>query len=130
MADILNDLELQQPSRTYRLDPIAGRIAGWIANLTAVKQAVYKILSTERYAHSIYDADYGVELADLIGQEGGAVQSELARRIKDALMQDDRIQDVTDFRLSITGESLLTEFSVVTIYGIFSAAAARGNANV
>ena len=40
-----------QSSRTWRLDAETGRIAGKIDGLEAVKQAVFKILQTERYAY-------------------------------------------------------------------------------
>nr|WP_313785006.1 DUF2634 domain-containing protein [Paenibacillus larvae] len=36
--------------------------------LEAIRQAVHKILHTERYEHLIYSPDYGSELTGLIGQ--------------------------------------------------------------
>ena len=42
----------------------------------------------------------------------------IPRRIKEALTQDDRITDVTNFDLSYDkGGSVLAKFTVITIYG-------------
>ena len=48
-----------QPSLTYALDAENGRIRGKVDGLEAVKQAVYLVLSTERFAHLIYSWNYG-----------------------------------------------------------------------
>ena len=85
--------------------------------MEAVKQAVYLILSTERYQYIIYSWDYGVELLDLIGKPVPYVMSELQRRIKEALTQDDRITDVVDFEFEQHGKQLHTKFTVVSNVG-------------
>ena len=54
------------PSKTYKMSE--ERIAGYVDNLEAVKQAVYHILNVERYSCDIYDDDYGVELEQYIGE--------------------------------------------------------------
>ncbi len=41
--------ESEQPSRTYMLDFARGRVSGMVDELEAVKQAVYKALSTDRF---------------------------------------------------------------------------------
>ena len=109
--------EEQQPSLTYGIDFERGRIRGMIDELEAVKQAVFLILQTERYRYLIYSADYGSELEGLIGRDQLFVQSELKRRIREALMQDDRIEDVTNFRLQFNGDSVLVRFTVISIFG-------------
>lgn len=48
------------PSYTYKLDDT--RVRGYVDGSEAVKQAVYKILMTERYKYIIYGFNYGVEL--------------------------------------------------------------------
>ena len=55
-----------QPSLTYALDAENGRIRGKVDGLEAVKQAVYLVLSTERFAHLIYSWNYGAELDGFI----------------------------------------------------------------
>ena len=109
--------EEQQPSLTYGIDFEKGRIIGMIDELEAVKQAVFLILQTERYRYLIYSADYGSELEGLIGRDQLFVRSELKRRIREALMQDDRIEDVTNFRLQFNGDSALVRFTVISNFG-------------
>lgn len=119
--------ETTYPSNTYKIiikhDPYANpakavdRISGYVDGLEAVKQAVYLILGTERYKFNIYSWDYGVELVDLIGKPMPYVMSELPRRIKEALIQDDRIKDVVDFEFEINGKKLHTTFTVVAEVG-------------
>ena len=76
------DFEIkEQPSKTYRMDITEERIRGFTDNAEAVKQAVFKILNTERYQHIIYSWDYGIETIDLYGQNKSYVMSELKRRI-------------------------------------------------
>lgn len=89
----------------------------YIDELDAVKQAIYLILSTERYEFPIYSWDYGVELIDLYGKPMPYVMSELPRRITEALTQDNRIDDVIDFEFEKNGKKLHTTFTVVTNAG-------------
>ena len=112
--------EVSYPNRTYRIATEHDRIDGYVDNLEAVKQAIYLILSSERYKHIIYSWNYGVELLDLIGKPMPYVMSELPRRIKEALMQDNRIVDVTDFTFEKNRSKLHTTFTVVTNIGNIS----------
>lgn len=105
------------PSRTYKINIDLDRIDGYTDDLQAVIQAIYLILSTERYRYIIYSWDYGVELLDLIGKPIPYVIAEIPRRIKEALMQDDRIADVTDFTFEKKRNKLHTTFTVVTNIG-------------
>ncbi|MNC10680.1 hypothetical protein D3C75_583470 [compost metagenome] len=110
---------VEQPSKTWRLDTDTGRIAGKIDGLEAVKQAVFKILQTERYEYLAYSFDYGVELRNLLGQSPAYAQSELRRRIAEALLQDSRIQNVRDFQFESAGDTMKVRFTVETFAGIF-----------
>jgi Protein of unknown function (DUF2634). len=114
-----NSETIERPSRTWRLDFERGRMIGMVDGLDAVRQAVAKILQTERFRYLIYDADYGVELANLIGRDPIFVRSELRRRIREALTQDDRVEDVTDFRMDIAGDTVTVRFTVVSTIGTF-----------
>jgi hypothetical protein len=127
--DILTQEITEQtyPSRTYRIvinkdnsTAATDRIDGFADDLESVKQAVYLILSTERYQHLLYSWDYGVELMDLIGKPMPYVMSEVPRRIKDALTQDNRIKDVIDFEFQVNKHKLHTTFKVVTDIGDIS----------
>jgi hypothetical protein len=108
-----------QPSRTWKLDFERGRVTGITDGLEAVRQAVSKIIQTERFRYFIYSFDYGIELKFLIGQSPAIVRSELRRRIVEALQQDDRIQDVTDFDITINGDTATVRFTVVSSFGSF-----------
>ena len=110
----------QQPNLTYKIDFEKRRIVGMVDGLEAIKQAVYLILRTERYEYLIYSDNYGSEFRGLIGMEPAFIQSELKRRITEALTQDDRIEDVTNFQTEINGDSATVRFTVVTTFGDFS----------
>jgi hypothetical protein len=98
------------------------RISGYIDDIDAVIQTIYLILSIERYEFIIYSWDYGVELVDLFGKPMPYVISELPRRIKEALIQDDRILDVVDFEFERNGKRLHTTFNVISTVGNISTA--------
>lgn len=114
-----------QPNKTYQMQIEEERIQSTLSErLAAVEQAAYKILNTERYAHVIYSWNYGVELADLFGKPIPYVLSEIPRRVREALVQDDRINDVTDFDISYVRDNaqgrrgdVLVRFNVRSIYG-------------
>lgn len=107
------------PNKTYRMRIEEERVMGTVTDsIAAVRQAAYKILNTERYKHIIYSWNYGVELQDLFGKPIPYVLPEIPRRIREALIQDDRITDVTDFDLSYTKTGdVLAKFTIHTIYG-------------
>lgn len=111
----------QQTSRTYAIDPMTKRIVGMVDGIEAVKQAVMLILGTERFKHSIFSANYGSELEELTGADSTSFSAEIGRRIRDALIHDDRISDVQDFRITMSGDTALVEFTVVSVYGDFTA---------
>jgi hypothetical protein len=60
-------IEVTAPSLTYRV--INGRIVGMIDGQDAARQAIDKILRTERFVWPIYDDQYGNDLAELLGKE-------------------------------------------------------------
>lgn len=115
------DIE-EQPSKVYKMDLDGNSIKGFCDGVDAVKQAVFRMLNTERYQYIIYPWYYGIETLDLYGEPVTYVCPELERRIVDALSIDSRITSVTDFEhdLSIKGV-IHTTFLVHTIYGEFSA---------
>ena len=112
--------EQKRPTNTYRIVVDADRIDGEANGMDSIAQAVYLILSSERYKHIIYSWDYGIELLDLYGKPMPYVMAELPRRITEALTQDDRIDDVVDFTFEHNRNKLLTKFTVVTNVGKLS----------
>jgi hypothetical protein len=107
------------PSKTWALDFDNGTIGGWIDDDDAIKQFVLKALVTARSTYLIYSDDYGNEMFDLIGDDvtPGLLDSELPRMLKEALIYDDRIEDVTDITYTRDGDSLYASFTVVPSNG-------------
>ncbi|WP_018752167.1 DUF2634 domain-containing protein [Paenibacillus sanguinis] len=108
-----------QPSRTYRLDRDAGRVSGMVDGLEAVKQFIIKTLGTGRWRHVIYPDSYGSEADNIIGQSFSLsfTRTELARIITEALIYDERINEVKDFDIRQEQDRLTVFFTVVTVYG-------------
>ena len=109
--------EVVQPSKTYKLDFEKNRISGSIDGLEAVRQAIFKVINTERYEYVIYSWNYGIELQDLFGQPKELVYPELKRRFTEALLQDDRITDVENFSFSEQKGNITVSFTAKTIFG-------------
>lgn len=103
------------PTKTYRLDFERGRCIGMIDGLEAIKQSIFKMLSTERFKHLIYSDDYGFE--NLSGKERLFVQAELPRRIEEAVLQDARILAVEDISIQFQADSAIATFVCRTVYG-------------
>lgn len=55
--------ESNQVYRTYKMDFERKRIGGMIDGKEAAVQAIWKILSTTRFAHLIYDDQYGCDFS-------------------------------------------------------------------
>lgn len=108
----------EQPTRTYHVDFGRGRCAGYTDGLAAMRQAVFLILSTPRFAYLIYSWNYGHELADIFGEDIELAKSEVKRAICEALGQDERIRSVGDFVFGAPEKGALSvAFTVSTIFG-------------
>lgn len=105
------------PSLTWKINEEQKEARGFIDEWEAMRQAVSKILQTERYRYVIYDWNYGIELEELYGKNVTYVIPELKKRIEDALLADDRITAVTDFSFAQKKGSVTAEFLVHTIFG-------------
>lgn len=104
-----------ETSRTYKM--VGDRIQGYTDGLDALKQAIYKVLNTERYEYPIYSFNYGIELESLLGKDPIYVQIELKRRIRECLFRDDRITEVNNFRFEVAGDTIQCTFDVHSIFG-------------
>lgn len=113
----VNQVDDSMPSYTYNINRNTNRISGYIDNKDAIIQAIYLILQTERYESMIYNWYYGVEIDGLIGKNRDYVTSELKRCIREALLEDDRITEVTDFSITYTNDTALVQFLVQTVIG-------------
>jgi hypothetical protein len=113
------DFEIEtQPSKTYKMNLEGNTTRGYTDGLEAMKQVIFKILNTERYAYVMYSWNYGIETMDLYGEPVSYVCPELERRITEALMQDDRIEGVSDFDFDLSTKGVVhVSFVVNTIFG-------------
>ena len=123
VTEVVSDYEDElMSSKTYRLDLNTKRITGYIDGIEAIRQAVYKILATERASFSVYGTEdginYGAELERFIGMSYSFIKSDIERTITDALLQDERVIDVLDFTIDDPkGDTLRFSFTVSTIFG-------------
>ena len=111
------DVEIQTaaeaPTRTFKIDFDAGRVGGFCDETEAMKQAIYKILQTERFEYLIYSWNYGIELNAVVGKSFQVFASEIK-----ALLADSRITDVTDFEVAqIDKRTASVKFTAETIFG-------------
>jgi hypothetical protein len=103
--------------KTYKIDFKNHRISENIDGIESLEQAINIILNVDRYSCLIYDWNFGSELLDLVGKNIEYVKTESKRLIKEALLQDDRIQDVSNFTFEQEKDNLLVSFLVSSIYG-------------
>ena len=85
----------------------------------ALKQSIRRMLTTERFIYTIYDHRYGVELDALFGGDMDYAQMDIARRIKEALYEDDRIHEVHSFSTKVKKDELYVQFMVDSDFGTF-----------
>lgn len=110
------------PSTSYFIDFETGDILNQtVDGLDALQQSIFKRITTDRFRHSIYSSDYGTQLEDILaeGLPFDVLRSEIPREIKEALMVDDRINDVSEFIITQNGDSLNVSFTVFSVFGTF-----------
>lgn len=108
-----------QPSRTYALDFDNNEMGGIIDGEQAIRQFIRKAIKTPRFRFLIYDDEYGCELDDLIGANvsDALLQTEIPRVIREALIYDDRIENVSNFVITRKKDMVFIEFTVTTSDG-------------
>lgn len=122
-SDILNEKELDTelslrvgPSFSFLLDSKTKRIKrlGSVIDEDALRQSIYFMLRTRRYAYEIYSRSYGTEFWNFFGQDNDEVLMPVKIRedITDTLLTDDRITNVTNFMFEKRGEILIVSFYV------------------
>lgn len=120
MAELTTGLVIQKKSfegRTYHLSET--KIEGFVDELEALKQSVYKRLATEQFEYPVYSFRYGIAWKQLIGEEQPYVRAEIKRMIREALLLDDRIREVDGFVFEFSGDDCRCSCSVKSIYGEF-----------
>lgn len=107
----------QENTKTFGLNMNTNIVGGMVDDLTALKQSIYLRLSTEADQCIIYPYTYGIYTIDLIGKPSYYVMAVIPDRIKEALLSDDRITNVSDFEFDVSGNKVHVKFVVNTIYG-------------
>ena len=116
---LLNGLQEteEQTSKTYCINIEKNIISGYCDGIEAMKQAIYCILNTERFEYLIYSWNYGIESNHLIGQSTTFVIPEIERIITEALLQDTRITEVTNFQFEVNKNQVIVKFTAITAVG-------------
>lgn len=107
-----------KPQKTWFIDFENKRITHKIDGEQALRQFIYKALTTERNKYMIYSENYGCELPSLLGGnlDYDLMDSEVPRMVKEALIYDDRIENVeVDFTRE--GDKLFINVTVTPVSG-------------
>ena len=90
-----------------------------VTGLKAIEVWCFFALSIERYRYRAFSWEYGIETEDLIGASYGKdfSESEIKRRITDALCVHPNISEVTDFEISFDEGKLSVGCTVETDFG-------------
>jgi hypothetical protein len=119
--DLVADFEenVQEDTKTFAINTNDNNISGFVDGLDSLIQSVYLMLNIEADQYIIYPYTYGVNTLDLIGKPVHYVEAVLPDRIKETLLSDDRITDVSDFEFTADKSKLHVKFTVTSIYGTF-----------
>ncbi|MEG2638716.1 MAG: DUF2634 domain-containing protein [Clostridiales bacterium] len=112
------DEKIKQRSKTYKFNMESKSIKGKIDDKESVIQAIMLRLMTDAKVYQIFSDTYGLAVNDIIGLPRIIVSAEIERRIKETLLQDDRINSICDFSLTPDEDVAIVKFTVNTIYGI------------
>lgn len=105
---------------TWYIDREKEKIVGVCSELDALKQSIFDMLSTQRFAHLIYTEDYGSNLDWYIGKDYELVVADIGREIEESLMIDDRITGVDGFSFGDrVQDKLEISFNVSSVFGDF-----------
>lgn len=108
-----------QPTKTYKVLWDSNSIQGYTEELESISQFIQKALSTERNKYPIYTDSFGVEFSQL--RESNLPDSVLAieipRLITEAIKYDDRITQVSNFKVDFESTAIKIYFEVSSIYG-------------
>lgn len=110
---------MTQSSLTYYIDTENKRMSSMIDNADSVVQAVFKALGTIKYAQEIYSWEYGFLEDQFIGEDLDFIQTNLEYYIRECLSKDDRIIDITNFKVEQQSlDSCLATFDVLSTEGL------------
>ena len=107
----------QEPYTTYKMNMESLTIEGLCNGKEALKQAIYKLIMTERDAFLIYDDKYGIKLVDLYGKDLAYASAVIKLRLEDCFKNDSRIKGIDNLLLSSDKNRLILTFTVNTEFG-------------
>lgn len=110
----------EETLRDYEINLETGKLTGrMIEGLDVIKQRINIILGTNRYIYNQYSWDHGCDLYTLIGHvyKHDYLVSEAKRMITEALSEEDYIEDLREFNVSVEKDKMTVSFIVDTIYG-------------
>lgn len=116
MPEIEEEKELEE----YEVDFESGKLTGRkISGKEDVKQWIHIALSIDRYHYTQYSWEYGSELRELIGKhyDEAYIMTEAKRMVEEAVMQNEKITGIRDFKCSMKCSTLTMSFTAETIYG-------------
>lgn len=90
-----------------------------VTGTRAVLVWAWNALHTERFAHDVFSGDYGPDFSALRGQPytEGVRAAEAIRIVRETLMINPYITDVTQVSAEFSGSTLALRFKLTTIYG-------------
>lgn len=116
--DLLQDFEEEtEPTKAYLFSRDLEKVTNVDDEVYALQQAILLYTSIERYDHMIYTWDNFIELKDLFGKPTSYVVSEIPRRFRECLLQDDRILAVNSFQFEVNKNVVAFSYVVESIYG-------------
>jgi len=112
--NVEEDEEQELPNNTYMLDFENKRILRKSDEEDEIlRQAIIKILLTEFDYSSIYD-NYGLEKADLLGENIAEVKEVIGGRIEEAILRDERFNSVEIESISNYKNEFMVSLTVTT----------------
>lgn len=121
-SDLQDETEAIETSSTYYINFETGELTSQIiTGIDSIRQFIYMVLRTERYAYPIYSHDVGNELQELLSDKETTEaykEMEIPRLIEEALVYDDRISEVTDFVLEKVNDAYRVSFNVHSVEGV------------
>ena len=117
--DLTLDFEesVEYKTKTFGLNTERDIISGMVDDLTALQQSIYLMLNVEADQFIIYPYTYGITTLDLIGKSRHYIMAVIPDRIKEVLLQDNRVTDVSNFEFEVNRNKINVKFVVNTIYG-------------
>jgi hypothetical protein len=110
---------MAQNSLTYYIDSENKRMTSMVDSIDSILQAVFKALGTQKYGHEIYSWEYGFLEDQFVGEDLDFIQTNLEYYIRECLSKDDRILDITNFKVQQQSiDSCLATFDILSSEGL------------